>query len=183
MQQHFTIWPKGLSEKDLLDLTIRARSRGEKLAVWLEEQQDLIVLFDGKVGNSLDDYNPNGYQIVPGAHLIIDRTLSSMSGASIAGVRVEYANSTLTYSYQKRWGGRYSEFAKQHNTQKENVSIASLWQLHTQMNFAWCQHSESLQTIEQFFLAFGEMVAQKLDDIEPVHIPLVIDPDRMASMH
>lgn len=189
MQKHFTIWPNDLQEKTLLDLSIRARDRGQKLACWLPEEQRLVILFDGKRGNSLNDYECDRYSVAPGATLMIDRNIATrytMKGPPVAGLILDDPNMTLSYWYQYEWGGKYLEKAKCYNKAKSVVDLTLLWDLYANMNFAWFQdheNKEAVQKMSQYFQIFNNTVSVGLKNMPMIHIPLVLDPELLCKMN
>jgi hypothetical protein len=181
LEKQQIIWPAHLSEDSLLDLAVRARTSGEKIAVWQEEQGKLAIFFDGKRGLTLRDYTSQTVTIAPGAYLIIDRYRPSMTGASIAGVVIDAVPFTLSYFFQARWGGSYLKNARDYNKKEARMPLEKFWELHTRMNFAWYHDVPAIKDVVKLFDAYGDIVAREIQGMT-VHVPLILNLDELASV-
>lgn len=179
--------PAGLEEEDLLNLGIRARLRGEKLSLWFQKHERLIILFDGQTGKSLMEYSFSQCFVAPGAYLILDMYVpASMTGANIAGLTMHAPNYILSRYYQLMWGGQYFEKAKEFNSQHQRISPEILWELYSAVQFADHQDhpdEESIRNASLYFQAFNDLISGKLKDMRMVHVPLVLDSSQLPSMH
>lgn len=174
-------WPdliqREICDESLLNLAIRARMKGDKLALWLSDMQELIILFDGEVGHTRDDYMLlNGTTVAPFASLVIDLRKPSMKGEEIAGVVLSCVHHTLSYYYQARWGGEYEKRARAFNRRRARLmDTRFVWDLHTQMNFAWFENCESNKELWTLYKVFNYMVSEQLGDVALPHIPLIVE--------
>lgn len=178
------VLPAELREKSLLDLEIRGRRKGETLAIWESDCEQLTVLFDGAAGNSLEDYTRYPFIIAPGVEMIIrPMGRSRMSGAyPVAGIILDAPHHTLSYSYQKLWGSSYAVEARKYNKNKTLVPLDILWKYFTAMNFTWYHDASNLEKVRNTFDGFEDIITMNLHGME-VHIPLVEDPDDLVSMN
>lgn len=177
------VLPAGLREKALLDLSIRGRRRGENLALWEEDSEDLTILFDGETGYSLRDYTRYPFCIAPGVEMIVNPYVKSgFTWGTIAGIVMDSPHHSLSYSYQRLWGSSYLSEAKAYNKKKTLTPLDLLWRHYTSMNFAWYENAEDIEKVRNTFKGFQDIIQMNLRGLE-AHIPLIEDMSELVSMN
>jgi hypothetical protein len=166
-------------ESDLLQLTIEGRYPGEKIAFWLQEAENLFVLFDGRAWSSWGDYTA-GPTIIPGVSLIFDVTRPSVTGASIAGITMTGINRSLSYFYKNHYKGSYLREAERMNREGTGFPLRDLFELMYQMNFTWYRESENIEAVGVLYDGYADIVQQGIEDMH-VHVPLITDLDELTS--
>lgn len=176
-------WQAQVSDDALLDITVRSRSRDEKIALWQKEHERLVVLFDGKVGYEWRDYmSVETTTIAPGAYVVIDPLVPpSMIAANIVGVTLDAPHYTLSYFYQARWRGEYWQKAKRFNKAQAEVTLEFLWGLYSAMNLAWYQEAPEIEKVYLLYMAFGDFIKKNVHGMK-VHIPLILSPALLVSI-
>lgn len=178
-----TPWLVGISDEGILDITVQSRARGEKIALWQKTKEKLVVLFDGKVGNEWRDYTDQTATIAPGAYIVLDcHSPPSMIMANVAGVTLDAPHHTLSYFYQARWGGEYWQKAKRFNKAQAEVKMEFLWGLYAAMNLSWYQAAPEMEKVHTWYTVFNDHIMKNVHGMT-VHVPLILDPENLVSMH